>query len=89
MLAELYSELVNLHFEIQKLAAGSRQKEASFVFDRILEVEGQINEIPAMNLEDAAVKLRFLRVEIGGEISDRQRRLLDEAIAIVRRATEH
>jgi hypothetical protein len=89
MLAELYSELVNLHFEVQKLAADSRQKEASFLFDRILEVEGQINEIPAMTLEDAAVKLRFLRVEIGGDLSDRQRRMLDEAIAIVRRATEH
>jgi hypothetical protein len=89
MLAELYSELVNLHFEVQKLAADSRQIEASFLFERILEVEGQINEIPAMTLEDAAVKLRFLRVEIGGDLSDRQRRMLDEAIAIVRKATEH
>jgi hypothetical protein len=89
MLAELYSELVSLHFEVQKLAADSRQKEATFVFDRILEVEGQINEIPAMTLEDAAVKLRFLRVEIGGDLSNRQRRMLDEAVAIVRRATEH
>ncbi|MGF1640183.1 MAG: hypothetical protein ACFCUO_04470 [Rhodospirillales bacterium] len=89
MLADLYDELVNLHFQVQRLAADQRQKEAHFVFERILEVEGQINEIPAMTLEDAAVKLRFLRVEIGAEISDRQRRMLDEAIAIVRRASGH
>ena len=89
MLADLYNELVSLHIQVQKLAADRRPNEASFIFDRILEVEGQINEIPAMTLEDAAVKLRFLRVEIGGELSDRQRRMLDEAIVTVRRATEH
>ncbi len=89
MLAQLYSELVNLHLEIQKLAAGKHGREANSVFDQILKVEDEICATPATSLEDALVKLRLLRVENGAAMTERQRQMLDEAISVLRQATEH
>lgn len=89
MLAELYSELVNLHLMVQKLAAGGQGREADSVFDQILKVEDQICATPAASLDDALVKLRLFKVETGEAITERQRQMLDEAIAVLRRATEH
>ncbi|MCW5698513.1 MAG: hypothetical protein KIT00_01595 [Rhodospirillales bacterium] len=89
MLAQLYSELVNLHLEVQKIAAGANGREADAVFDRIVKVENEICATPAESLEDALVKLRLFRVETGAALTDRQRRMLDDAITTLRSATEH
>lgn len=89
MLPQLYSELTNLHLRVQELAANGREGEATFVFKRILEVERQISAIPAESLADAAVKLRFLKVDIGPELNVAQRQMLDEVLTVLRRATEH
>lgn len=89
MLAELYSELVSLHLRVQKLAANGCGREADNVFDQILKVEDQICATPAATLDDAMVKLRLFKVETSEAITERQRQMLDEVIAVLRRATEH
>ncbi len=85
MLADLYSELVDLHYQLQRLAHQHRQREAGPICDRILEVEGRISSLPALTVEDAAVKLRLLRVEIGGGLGERQRQIFDEVITVLNR----
>jgi hypothetical protein len=89
MLAELYSQLVDLHFEVQRLAAARREGEARPVLDRILKLEGEITATPAISVEDALVKLRMLRVDIGASMSERQRRMMDEAMSALRKACEN
>jgi hypothetical protein len=86
MLAQLYEQLVSLHREVQQLAAARREREASPVLDRILKLEGEISATPATSVEDALVKLRMLRVDIGASMSETQRQMMDEAMSALRRA---
>jgi hypothetical protein len=88
MLRELYSELVKVHYQIQKHAADGHEGEASRLLDTILELEERIASTPASSLDDAAVKLRLLQMEIFGDISTRQRTMLLEVLNVLRKAAE-
>ncbi len=88
MLRELYSDLVKVHYQVQKHAADGREREAAALLDVILDLEQRIVETPASSLDDAVVKLRLLQMEIFGDISIRQRTMLLEVLNVLRKAAE-
>ena len=88
MLRELYSDLVKVHYQVQKHAADGQEREATALLDVILELEQRIAETPASSLDDAAVKLRLLQMEIFADISIRQRTILLEVLNVLRKAAE-
>jgi hypothetical protein len=88
MLRELYSDLVKIHYQVQKHAADGHEREATALLDVILDLEQRIVETPASSLDDAAVKLRLLQMEIFGDISVRQRTMLLEVLNVLRKAAE-
>lgn len=88
MLRELYSDLVKVHYQVQKHAADGREREAAALLDVILDLEQRIVETPASSLDDAVVKLRLLQMEIFGDISIRQRTMLLEVLNVLRKAVE-
>ena len=88
MLRELYSDLVKVHYQVQKHAADGDEREATALLDVILDLEQRIVETPASSLDDAAVKLRLLQMEIFGDITTRQRTMLREILNVLRKAAE-
>jgi hypothetical protein len=88
MLRELYSDLVKVHYQVQKHAADGHEREATALLDVILDLERRIVETPATSLDDAAVKLRLLQMEIFGDITLRQRTMLLEVLNVLRKAAE-
>lgn len=88
MLRELYSDLVKVHYQVQKHAADGQEREATALLDVILDLEQRIVETPASSLEDAAVKLRLLQMEIFADITTRQRTMLREVLSVLRKAAE-
>ena len=88
MLRELYSDLVKVHYQVQKHAADGDEREATALLDVILDLEQRIVETPASSLDDAAVKLRLLQMEIFGDITTRQRTMLREILHVLRKAAE-
>jgi len=83
MLKEFQAELVTLYLDLQKIAAGSRELEASTLLDRILELEDKISDSPACTLTDAAIKLHLLKIDLSHDLAPRQRRMLNDALSVL------
>lgn len=87
MLRDLYSELIKVHYKVQKHAADGEEREAAALLDTILDLEQRIVETPAVSLNDAAIKLRLLQMEIFGDITMRQRTMLREVLTVLGKAS--
>lgn len=83
MLSDLYNTRQKLVDTFVALARESQDERADEVFDMIMDVEDQISRTPAQTLEDATMKLLFLRDHFEEYMSDCHREAFDDIIGLM------
>ncbi|MEO5373873.1 MAG: hypothetical protein H7840_06280 [Alphaproteobacteria bacterium] len=83
VLSDLYNTRQKLVERFIALAKDSEDEKADRVFDMIMEVEEEISRTPVETIEDATMKLLFLRDHFDEYMADFHREAFDDIISLM------
>lgn len=83
MLSELYNTRQRLVEKFIALSKDAEDEKADKIFDMIMDVEEEISRTPVENIEDATMKLLFLRDHFEEYMADFHREAFDDIISLM------